>query len=85
MLADPARTLNALCQSIDIPFETAMLSWEPGPRADDGVWAPAWYDRVYASTGFASPRPLPPPLAAPLERLAEAGMPSFDRLRAHAL
>lgn len=85
VLADPSRALAALCQAIGIPFEAAMLSWAPGPRADDGVWAPAWYDSVYASTGFASPRPLPPPLSAPLERLAEAGMRSYARLRAHAL
>jgi hypothetical protein len=29
-----------------------MLSWEPGRRATDGVWAPHWYTVVEASTGF---------------------------------
>ncbi len=34
-----------------------MLSWEPGPRATDGVWAKYWYDAVLESTGF---RPFQP-------------------------
>ena len=33
-----------------IPFSARMLSWPPGPRDSDGVWAPHWY----ASSG---PRP----------------------------
>jgi hypothetical protein len=29
-----------------------MLRWAAGPRSTDGVWAPHWYGRVLASTGF---------------------------------
>ena len=29
-----------------------MLSWPPGPRATDGVWAKHWYGEVEKSTGF---------------------------------
>lgn len=29
-----------------------MLSWEAGPRPEDGVWAPHWYESVHRSTGF---------------------------------
>ena len=46
-----------------------MLSWPPGPRDTDGVWAQHWYAGVEASTGFApyspgSDDPLPDHLAA---------------------
>jgi hypothetical protein len=34
-----------------------MLSWAPGPRDSDGVWAPYWYDAVRRSTGFEPWRP----------------------------
>ena len=67
VLADPARTLGALCTALDIAFNPAMLSWPAGRRDSDGVWAPAWYASVEASTGFAPPggeaAALPPHLA----------------------
>jgi hypothetical protein len=55
VLADPAGVLSALCEALGIPFEPAMLHWAPGRRETDGVWAPAWYDAVERSTGFAPP------------------------------
>jgi hypothetical protein len=55
VLADPARTLGALCAALEIDFDPAMLKWPAGKRASDGVWAPAWYAGVEASTGFAAP------------------------------
>lgn len=55
VLADPARTLGALCAALGIAFDPAMLKWPAGKRASDGVWAPAWYAGVEASTGFAAP------------------------------
>ena len=55
VLADPGRTLSALCTALNIAFDPAMLSWPAGKRTSDGVWAPAWYASVEASTGFAAP------------------------------
>jgi len=52
ILADPARVLERLCDALDIPWEPAMLSWQTGPHAEDGVWGAHWYDKVNASTGF---------------------------------
>jgi hypothetical protein len=85
LLQDPERTLRALCASLNIPFTHRMLSWPPGPRATDGVWAKHWYDRVEQSTGFEPYRPksgnLPPHLAA-LERECR---PWYEQLSAHRL
>ena len=55
VLADPSRTLGALCTALGIAFDPAMLAWPAGRRDSDGVWAPAWYAAVEASTGFAPP------------------------------
>lgn len=55
ILSAPEPMLTALCAAIDIPFDRAMLSWEPGPRPEDGAWAPYWYHSVHSSTGFGSP------------------------------
>jgi hypothetical protein len=56
VLADPEGMLRALCRACGIGFDPAMLSWAPGPRASDGVWAPVWYEAVEKSTRFAPPR-----------------------------
>jgi hypothetical protein len=53
VLAAPAATLKTLCAALDIPFLPQMLRWPAGPRTTDGAWAPAWYDAVRKSTGFA--------------------------------
>ena len=80
VLADPERALSALCRALEIPFPPAMLAWAPGPRATDGVWAPAWYASVERSTGFGRPTPPPPPLEDRLAGLADAARPYYERL-----
>lgn len=84
-LRSPEEQLTALCRTLGIAFSPRMLSWPPGPRASDGVWAPHWYDAVWKSTGFEPWRdkrvPLPPALAA----VADACAPAYQRLLAHAL
>ncbi|MEZ6234392.1 MAG: hypothetical protein R3B68_09395 [Phycisphaerales bacterium] len=57
ILEDPRGVLGALCERLGIAFDAAMLSWEPGPRDTDGVWAPHWYEAVEKSTAFAPYRP----------------------------
>ncbi len=53
ILRDPALMLRRLCEAINIPWDEAMLSWQPGERAEDGAWAPYWYHSVQNSSGFA--------------------------------
>ena len=55
ILADPASRLRALCDALGICFDLAMLSWNPGPRPTDGVWAKHWYGAVERSTAFSRP------------------------------
>jgi Sulfotransferase domain len=80
LLTDPEGILSQLCQALDVPFDPCMLSWPPGPRDSDGVWAPYWYDRVHSSTGFAPYRRPAGPLPARLEPLAERCLPYFEQL-----
>jgi hypothetical protein len=61
VLETPAGTLRALCAALGVAFDPAMLRWAPGPRPEDGVWAPHWYASVWRSTGFEPPRPGAPP------------------------
>jgi len=64
-----------------------MLSWPPGPRASDGVWAKVWYDSVERSSGFAPPRAdaTIEDLPDALRPLAAAARPLYERLAAHRL
>lgn len=86
VLADPRGVLGKLCAALGIPFSDAMLAWPAGRRASDGVWAPAWYASVEASTGFGPPdrRPLPV-LDGALARIADAARPIYERLARHRL
>jgi hypothetical protein len=85
VLRDPAGMLAALCRALGVTFDARMLSWPPGRRDTDGVWAKHWYASVERSTGFnplrAASKPVPPALAP----LVEAAQPSYDRLAAHRL
>ncbi len=53
VLRDPDAALASLCASLDVDYlPESMLSWPPGRRNSDGVWAPHWYSNVEKSTGF---------------------------------
>lgn len=80
VLQRPEPALRALCEALDVPFDTAMLSWPAGPRETDGVWARWWYDGVLASTGFAPYRPTPDPVPRHLEGLLSECLPYYERL-----
>ncbi|MDP8243849.1 MAG: hypothetical protein P9L94_07190 [Candidatus Hinthialibacter antarcticus] len=53
ILQNPRKALGQWCEAIGVEFDEAMLSWEPGLRETDGVWAKHWYGNVMNSTGFA--------------------------------
>ena len=53
LLREPAKVLHSLCRELEVEYTEKMLSWEPGLRESDGVWAKHWYNSVEKSTGFA--------------------------------
>ena len=85
VLRDPAGTLAARCGALGIGWDAAMLRWPAGRHPDDGIWAPHWYGRVEASTGFDGAEPPPPALAGALAAVADACRADYEALAAHAL
>jgi Sulfotransferase domain len=85
ILEQPEAMLRALCRALCVPFDRAMLSWPPGPRETDGVWAPYWYENVWRSTGFGPYRPPAEPLPPQLGPLLEEGQRFYDELAAHRI
>jgi hypothetical protein len=80
LLRRPGDHLRAWCDRLGLAFTDRMLSWPPGPRPTDGVWAPHWYDAVRRSTGFAPYRPREVALAGPAAEAAAACRPLYERL-----
>jgi len=81
VLCDPDATLAKLCAALEIPWTPSMRSWPAGPRATDGVWAPAWYDAVEKSTGFAPPTVETAITLAPhLRRIADEARSHYETL-----
>lgn len=52
VLENPRRLLGLLCDALDVDFSECMLSWPPGLRDTDGVWAKYWYNEVTTTTSF---------------------------------
>lgn len=84
LLLDPEGVLRRLCAHLGLPFTAAMLSWSPGPRPEDGVWAPHWYHAVHKSTGFAPYRPKHD-FPSHLEPLLAECRPWYEKLYAQAI
>lgn len=85
LLADPAAVLAELCHRLGLDFDEAMLSWPPGPKPEDGVWAPHWYDAVHRSVGWDPWRPKDARLLPALEPVLAEAMPLYERLQERAI
>jgi hypothetical protein len=80
VLANPQAVLSKLCSAFGIAWDMAMLSWLPGRRETDGIWAKHWYGAVEASTGFGPPETEPIALPVEARRLADCCRPYYERL-----
>lgn len=83
VLEDPEAVLKRLCDAIGISWDPAMLDWPAGPRPEDGVWAPHWYDNAWTQSGFGPPPgPLPDLVDAEAQSVLEATLPAYQQLLA---
>lgn len=80
VLENPAGILAQLCETLGVAFSERMLSWPPGQRETDGVWAKHWYTSVLDSTGFQPYQPKAHRLPKHLVPLAEECEPHYRRL-----
>jgi Sulfotransferase domain len=85
VLENPRKILGLLCGAVGVEFDDAMLSWPPGLRETDGIWAKHWYGEVAKSTSFqpyvAKNEPVPEGLREIHERCREC----YDELHSHRL
>jgi len=79
---NPKRMLEMLCDATGVEFDEAMLSWPPGLRETDGVWATYWYSEVARSTSFQPYRPKDEPVPEGMGEIHERCRECYDRLYA---
>jgi hypothetical protein len=85
VLQNPERILRLLCEAVGVEFDNAMLSWPPGLRETDGVWAKHWYGEVARSTSFQPYRPKNEPVPGRLREIHERCRECYDWLYAQRL
>ena len=85
VLDNPRSVLSSLCDSVGVPFSEDMLSWEPGPRDCDGIWAKNWYSSVWRSSGFFPHTPREGDLSAALSAVLEEATPIYEELRSRRI
>jgi hypothetical protein len=85
VLQHPAQLLRLLCTALDVDYTEAMLSWPPGLRSTDGIWAKYWYDAVINSTSFQPYRPKTEPVPRQLTGLLDQARELYQQLHLHRL
>ena len=85
VLREPERVLRLLCDAIGVPFDKAMLSWPPGLRETDGIWAKHWYDAVAKSTSFESYKPREGKVPDSLREVYQQCQQCYEQLYQHRL
>ncbi len=85
VLDHPEAALRRLCERLGVPFLPAMLSWAPGLRATDGVWARHWYPEVETSTGFHPYRAKPDAVPDRLRGVYQQCRDAYERLYAYRI
>ncbi|MEM7741748.1 MAG: HAD family hydrolase [Pseudomonadota bacterium] len=77
--ANPEHEIRLLCKGLGIEFDSAMLSWQTGPKPEDGAWAPHWYDAVNRSSGFSPPSEHLPVVPALYTDILERALVIYQR------
>jgi len=84
LLLDPEGVLRQLTLKLKLDFDSSMLTWQAGARAEDGIWATHWYHAVHKSTGFTSYTPKPD-FPDHLQPLLDECRPWYEKLYEQAL
>ena len=85
VLENPERMLRLLCDAVGVEFSESMLSWPPGFRDTDGIWAKYWYGEVAKTTSFRSYRPTSGEVPARLREIYQPCCEYYRRLYEYRL
>jgi hypothetical protein len=80
VLDNPKRMFRLLCEAVGVEFSKSMLSWPPGLRETDGIWARHWYGEVAKTTSFQPYRPRQAEVPRHLREIYDRCRECYDRL-----
>lgn len=81
VMDSPQTSLRWLCEAVGLTWDPAMLSWPPGRRDTDGVWARHWYGAVEASTAFTAWAPRHIAIPPEKQQLREQAWALYEQLQ----
>jgi Sulfotransferase domain len=85
VLQNPEDTLRLLCKAVGVEFSKSMLSWPPGLRDTDGIWAKHWYGEVAKTSSFQTYRPTTSQVPARLREIHLQCCDCYQRLYEYRL
>ena len=85
VLESPKRMLRLLCDAVGVDFSDSMLSWPPGLRETDGIWAKHWYAEVAKTTSFQPYHRSHAKVPARLQEIYERCREPYERLYEYRL
>jgi hypothetical protein len=85
VLDNPERMLRLLCEAVGVEFGKSMLSWPPGLRETDGIWARHWYGEVAKTTSFQPYRPRSARVPAHLQEIYDRCRECYECLHEYRL
>ena len=85
VLENPRRMLRLLCDAVGVEFSDSMLSWPPGLRETDGIWARNWYGEVAKTTSFQPYHPSDVTVPAPFEEIHDRCRECYQKLYEYRL
>jgi len=85
VLENPRRMLRLLCDAVGVEFSDSMLSWPPGLRRTDGIWARHWYREVAKTTSFQPYHSSDATVPAPFEEIHDRCRECYQKLYEYRL
>jgi Sulfotransferase domain len=85
VLEDPEKILRLLCDAVGVEFSDSMLSWPPGLRETDGIWAKHWYGEVAKTTSFRPYRPRQVEVPEHFREIYDCCRECYERLHVYRL
>lgn len=85
VLGNPERMLRLLSEAVGVEFSDSMLSWPPGLRDTDGIWARHWYGEVAKTTSFQPYHPSAAKVPPHLQEIHNQCRTLYERLYEYRL
>ena len=86
VLQRPSAVLAAFCRAVGLPFDPSVpIHWTPGKHPNDGAWADAWYQSVFATQGLRPYQARVTNIPDALVPVLEYCLPTYQRIAEHKI